>query len=175
MPGVVSARSRKASRLVGILVSSSWSMRESIVDDCVSTIGPSAVTLTVSLTAPTASTKSSDTVASADTSMFSRTVVLNPASDTVTVYRPMGRFRTTYVPVADVVADRVRMSDGLETSTVAPGSTAPSLLATVPVSLPSWMACAKAGVAPSGEPEQRGAAKEETRVRPGIAITPPFA
>jgi len=174
MPGVVSARSRKASRLVGILVSSSWSIRESIVDDCVSTIGPSAVTLTVSLTAPTARTKSSVTVASADTSMFSRTVVLNPASDTVTVYRPMGRFRMTYVPVADVVADRVRMSDGLETSTVAPGSTAPSPLATVPVSLPSWMACAKAGVAQAAS-QNREAQERETRVRAGIAITLPFA
>jgi hypothetical protein len=49
----------------------------------------------------------------------------------------MGRFRKAYVPVPDVAADRVRMSDGLETSTVAPGSTAPSPLATVPISLPS--------------------------------------
>ena len=55
------------------------------MDVLVSTIGPSAVTVTVSVTAPTGRTRSRVTAASAETSMFSRTMVLNPAIEAVTV------------------------------------------------------------------------------------------
>jgi hypothetical protein len=128
----------------------------------VSTTGPSAVTVTSSLSDPTGRMMSSVTDASPETSMFSRTIVLNPESEVVTVYRPAGRLRNTYVPVADVVADfGPPSSAGLEISTVAPGITARSSCVTVPVSFPSWMACARAAVAhtPRKNSEQHKTAK----------------
>ncbi len=73
----------------------SLSIFESTVDVLVSTTGPSAVTVTVSATAPTGRTTSRVTALSAETSMFSRTIVLNPGIEVVTVYVPTGRLMNT--------------------------------------------------------------------------------
>ena len=61
------------------------SICESTVAVLVSTLGPSALTVTVSLMPPTGRTKSSVMVVSGEISTFSRTTVLKPASDALTV------------------------------------------------------------------------------------------
>src|SRR5262245_4081438 len=108
-----------------------------MVEVLVSTIGASAVTVTLSSIVPTGMTRSTVTTAAGETSTFSCTTVLKASRDAVMRYLPGGRFRNTYVPLADVVTVRVPSSDGLETSIVAPGKGAPSVLVTVPVALPS--------------------------------------
>ena len=118
-------------------------MRASMVDVFVSTIGPSAETVTCSWTVPTGSTRSIVTTAAGETSIPSCTAVLKESLDAVRRYRPTGRFRNTYDPFSDVVADRVpESSAGLAITTVVPGRTTPSSLFTTPVTLPSWTACA---------------------------------
>ena len=144
MPGVVSARSRNASRLVGSFSSRSRSNFASMVEVLVSTIGPSAVTVTRSSTVPTGRVRSTVKTDAAETSMFSWMTVLKASRVAVTWYLPGGRLRNTYVPLADVVADRLTArSAGLDISTAAPGRGTPSSLVTVPVTLPSRMAWAR--------------------------------
>src|SRR5258708_18844051 len=115
-----------------------------MVEVLVSTTGPSALTVTVSVTAPTGRVKSRVTAAAEVTSMFSRWMFLNPDIEAPTVYLPGGRLSNTYVPLAEVVPDlRPPINAGLEISTVAPGKPAPSTLAPVPLTFPSCLAWAR--------------------------------
>jgi hypothetical protein len=82
--------------------------------------------------------------------------------------------RNTYIPLADVVVDRVPpRSEGLDISTVAPGSGAPSSLITVPVALPSRMACARTDLTetPTRRREKQIAVTETLPNRMAILLT----
>src|SRR5204863_5631752 len=69
-----------------------------------------------------------------ESSMPSRLTVENPVSVNVTAYVPARRSTIRYWPEPSVTAERVfSISTGLETSTVTPGSTAPDVSLTTPV------------------------------------------
>src|SRR5262245_7782316 len=118
---------------VGI-VSSTWRF----ITDCdteprTSTSGETPDTVTASSIVPTA--RSALTVDVNDTGrmMPSRFTCLNPASVNVTVYSPGRKSTIRYWPVLSVVVEREpSMSDGLDTSTVTPGRTAPDGSFTIP-------------------------------------------
>src|SRR5204863_5963703 len=69
-----------------------------------------------------------------ESSMPSRLTVENPVSVNVTAYVPARRSTIRYWPEPSVTAERVfSISTGLDTSTVTPGSTAPDVSLTTPV------------------------------------------
>src|SRR5690242_9427640 len=112
---------------------------------CVSTMGVSPVTVTVSATAPTRMAMLMGMTPDPVTSMASRLTVVKPGNVAVIVYVPGGSSVSRYWPVPSVVAVRTFwMSAGLVTSTVTPGSTASDASRTTPASV-AW-ACATAGM-----------------------------
>ncbi len=105
---------------------------------CVSTIGLSAVTVTVSSIAPTFSSALIVAVKVPDSSIPSRLKVLKPTSVMVSMYVPGRRSTIRYCPVASVVAVRTfSIRTSLLAATVTPGRTAPDGSLTVPV-IEAW-------------------------------------
>src|SRR5580765_7870831 len=122
--------------LMTSLLSTAW--RRAL---CVSTIGVSPVTVTVSATEPTRIATLMGMTPDPVTSMPSRLTVVKPGSVTVIAYVPGGNSVSRYCPVPSVVAVRTFwIRAGLVTSTVTPGSTASDASRTTPASV----ACANA-------------------------------
>ena len=128
-PGTVRS-SAHGSREVGTLASSACVKFVAVPVDLGSTIGDSAVTLTLCSTEASLSEKGTSEFTPTRTSIRSRTVLAKPVRLAVTVYMPGGRFKNRYLPSVPVVAVCVR-SDPLSVTT-APGSTAPCSSTTVP-------------------------------------------
>jgi hypothetical protein len=92
----------------------------------------SLLTLTVSCRPPTSSVAVTLAGTPACTRTSLSTVVLNPCSDTVTVYLPVCSAGTLNVPVEFVMASNLAPVSGLVTTTIAPGTTPPAESLTTP-------------------------------------------
>src|ERR1041384_6292830 len=113
----------------------------SLVTLCTSTVGASPVTVTSSAMVPTRSCASTRVTDDPVSSIPSRTMVEKPVSVNATRYCPGRRSTIWKRPLPSVTAVRTfSMSTGLDASTVTPGSTAPDVSCTTPVTV----ACADA-------------------------------
>ncbi len=119
----------------------------------VSTVAASAVTTRVSLTVATPSFTATSWVAPVTSVTPSRRTVWKPSRLTVTEYRPGATSGNRKRPLSSVTEVRAPpISEGLETSTLAPGTAAPESSVTVPVSAAVVLLCAHA-------PDARSAAQ----------------
>src|SRR5262249_229357 len=100
-----------------------------------STIGLSAVTVTVSETAPTDSGKSTSVTAFRRTGAL-RTTDWNPVNSARMSYVAGGRFVTRYTPLLSVTPVKSPSASGLFSETVTPGRTAPLESTTLPTIVP---------------------------------------
>ena len=100
-----------------------------------STIGDSAVTVTVSETAPTDSVKSTSVTALSRTGAL-RITVWKPESSARTSYVAGGRLVTRYAPWLSVTPLNWPSASGLLSVTATPGSTAPLESAILPMTVP---------------------------------------
>src|SRR5437867_5203778 len=129
----ISCPTANGSLPVGIVSSTSRFMTDCDTEPRTSTSGETPVTVTASSIVPTAISAFTVEVNDTGSMMPSRRTCLNPVSVKVTVYSPGRRSTIRYWPVPSVVAARVpSMRDGLDTSTVTPGSTAPDGSLTIP-------------------------------------------
>ena len=95
---------------------------------CTSTIGDAPVTVSVSVTPPTARSASIVALNEPESSTPSRFTWLNPGSANVTEYVPGGRLTMRKRPRSSLTAVRTfSMSAGLVASTVTPGNAAPEV------------------------------------------------